>query len=294
MRIRRQHLLLSVFAAATVLLTGTACATSAADAATVGDQSISEQVIFDRTASVSEQVQQAGQPAPTELDLAALNRTQTTAAIRSQLWAAAAADYGVVVSDAEVNTAMSGASSGVTATTVTEQGEVGQLYRDLLSLQGVFTAAGARGVPVTDVTVRIDGATVPTRDEAVALRSSVLANPDGAAAVLAAAASPIPETEVGLVGRPALAPTGIFLAKPGDVLLYPQNGEFAVVRVLDRREAPTTVTATQLQAESIQNQLDLGALALQPYAAGQGVTVNPRIGVFDPLSIQVVPGGSGL
>ena len=53
MRIRRQQLLLSAFAAATVLLTGTACATSATDAATVGDQSISEQAIFDRTASVS-------------------------------------------------------------------------------------------------------------------------------------------------------------------------------------------------------------------------------------------------
>lgn len=294
MRIRRQQLLLSAFAAATVLLTGTACATSATDAATVGDQSISEQAIFDRAASVSEQVQQAGQPAPTQLDLAALNRTQTAAAIRSQLWATAAADAGVVISDAEVNTAMSGSSSNVSATTVTEQGEVGQLYRDLLSLQGVFTAAGARGLPVTDVTVRIDGAAVPNRDEAVALRSSVLANPDGAAALLAGSASPIPSTEVDLVARPALAPTGIFLAKPGEVLLYPQNGQFVVVRVLDRRESQTALTATQLQAESIQNQLDLGALALQPYVAEQGVTVNPRIGLFDPLSVQVVPGGSGL
>jgi len=40
--------------------------------------------------------------------------------------------------------------------------------------------------------------------------------------------------------------------------------------------------------------LDLGSLVLQPVGTATGVTVNPRLGVWDPLSLQVVPGGSGL
>jgi hypothetical protein len=291
-RTSRQRFLLSALATAAVLLTGTACATSATAAATVGDQSIPEQTIFDRTASVSDQLQQAGNPAPSELDMAALNRTQTAAAIRSTLWETAAADHDVVITDAQVNAAMSGQASGVSPSTVTQQGVVEQLFRDLLSLQGVLGAAGAQGVPVTDVTVRIDGAGVATRDEAVALRSQVLADPDGAAALLAGTANPIRSTEVNLLSTPTDAQTGIFVTEPGGVLLYPQNGQFLVVRVLDRKESPATLTAAQVQSQSIATQFDLGALALQPYA--EGVVVNPRIGAWDPLALQVVPGGNGL
>lgn len=282
------------FAVATVLLTGTACATSATAAATVGAQQISEQAIFERTSSLADQAEQAGQPAPTELERAAVNRAQTTAAIRSRLWEAAAADNGVVITDSQVNAALA-RQPGVSSGAVTQQGAFEQVVRDLLRMQGVLAAAGTQGLPVTDVTVIIDGARVDSRDEAVALRTALLGDPATADAQLAAAAAPIGRQPLDLLSNPTDAQTGVFAAQPGEVVLYPQGGQYFVVRVLERREAPGVLTARQVQqAQTIGDQFDLAALLLQPYAEQEGVDVNPRIGGWDPLAIQVIPGGSGL
>lgn len=282
------------FAVATVLLTGTACATSATAAATVGTQQISEQAIFERTSSLADQAEQAGQPAPSELERAAVNRAQTTAAIRSRLWEAAAADNGVVITDAQVNAALA-RQPGVSSGAVTQQGAFEQVVRDLLRMQGVLAAAGAQGVPVTDVTAIIDGARVDSRDEAVELRTALLGDPATADAQLAAAAAPIGRQPLDLLSNPTDAQTGVFAAQPGEVVLYPQGGQYFVVRVLERREAPGVLTARQVQqAQTIGDQFDLAALLLQPYAEQEGVDVNPRIGGWDPLAIQVIPGGSGL
>ena len=111
MRTSRQRLLLRTLAAAAVLLTGTACATSATSAAIVGDVSIAEQTVFDRTSQVSSQVDVAGQTLTVE-QLAYLNRALTTDAVRSALLAEAAQDQGVVVTDAQVNAAMVNPTAG--------------------------------------------------------------------------------------------------------------------------------------------------------------------------------------
>ena len=54
------------------------------------------------------------------------------------------------------------------------------------------------------------------------------------------------------------------------------------------------LTAADLTPQQLGGKFDLGALMLAPYAQQEGVTVNPRLGVWDPLTLQVVPGGSGL
>ena len=67
-----------------------------------------------------------------------------------------------------------------------------------------------------------------------------------------------------------------------------------MVRVVDRSEAPTTVAAAKILATQDLDSLRAFASValLQQYAAQVGVTVNPRMGVWDPVSLQVVPADS--
>jgi hypothetical protein len=54
------------------------------------------------------------------------------------------------------------------------------------------------------------------------------------------------------------------------------------------------LTAADLKPQGLGGKFDLGALLLGPYAEAAGISVNPRLGVWDPLTLQVIPSGSGL
>lgn len=280
---------------AIVGLTASGCATPATSAAQVGDFAISESEIFDRTSAIVEQIQSQGQPAPDAATLAELNRRQTTAAIRSQLLDVAADDKGVAVTDEQVNAALAGGTASDAASQLgAPQTMLEQTVRDLLRLEGLVSTQPAAGAPITNVVVNIDGVSVANRDEAVATRTQFLADPQSVDATIAAAASPVQPQTVTILQTPTVAPTGVFAAEQGDVLLYPSPDGYFVVRVRDRSVEPATLTVDDLAAQDIGGQFDLGALLLAPYAEAAGVTVNPRLGVWDPLTLQVVPGGSGL
>ena len=83
------------------------CATQATAAAEVGDLSISEALIFDRTSAVVQQVVAAGNPTPDASTLAELNRRQATSAIRSELLQLAATDAGIVITDEQAHDSVS-------------------------------------------------------------------------------------------------------------------------------------------------------------------------------------------
>jgi hypothetical protein len=271
------------------------CSNQATSAASVGDQAISEQTIFDRTSVLAAEAQTSGGSAPDPAALAELNRTQTTSAIRSRLLEVAAADRGVVVTDDQVNAAMAGGTADDATTQLgTPQNLVAQTVRDLLRLERLASASPATGAPITNVSARIDGVSVPTRDEAVATRTQFLADPGSVDAAIAASAQPLQPQTVSVLKNPTAAPTGVFNAQPGDVILYPISNGYYVVRILDRTVEPAVLTPDDLTAQKLAGQFDLGALLLAPYAEQEGVTVNPRLGVWDPLTLQVVPGGSGL
>lgn len=283
-RTSRQRLLFSTLAAVAVLLTGTACATTATSAAIVGDATIAEQTIFDRTAQASAQLSDAGR-APGVDQLAALNRVQTTIAVRSALLADAAKDLGVVVTDAQVNAAMRGPLSGTT-------GSDRQAYRDQLLLEGALSAHGAEPLTFTNVTLTLDGARTSSRDAAVNVQRTLLAAPaDAPVSVLDQAVEPLSTTSVDLSAPVNMLLDGVAAARPGDVLLNQDtDGTFYVIRVVDRTEAPAQVSATAILAQDIDLQQQVGTVALlQAYAEHIGVSVNPRMGVWDPTSLQVVP-----
>ncbi len=286
-RTSRQRLLLSALAAATVLLTGTACATSATAAAIVGDTSISEQTIFDRTADVSGQVEQQNQQQLTLDQLAYLNRAQTTAAIRSALLEQVAQDHGVIVTDSQVNAAMSNPLSGATG-----GGADPQVYRDQLRLEGLLAAADGQNLPFTDVKVTIDGYLVPASDDATRMKDLLESVPAGGPLPVAgSSATPLPQRTVDLLTEPASAWSDVLAARPGQAVILTSNTGYFVIRVVDRTELPGQVTtATILATQDLDSLRAFASIALlQQYAQQVGVTVNPRMGVWDPVTLQVVP-----
>ncbi len=271
---------------------GTTAATSAAQ---VGDVSISEAAIFDRTTAVVNQAQTSGAAPVQPATLAVFNRAQTTAAIRSQLLEVAADDRGVVVTNDQVNTAMAGGQGSSAASQLgAPESAVEQTVRDLLRLEGLISQQPPQGSPVTNVTVRIDGVSVPTREEAVATRSQFLADPAGVDTAIAASSTPVQPQTVSVLKNPTVGSTGVFNAAQGDVIVYPSQDGLYVIRILERTVEPAVLTAADLAPQQLLGKFDLGALLLAPYANQAGVSVNPRLGVWDPLTVQVVPGGSGL
>ena len=277
-----------------VALFAAGCATSATAAAQVGDVSISEADIFANSAAVVDQYESSSQTTAGLAAVSTLNRTQTTTAIRSQLLAVAAAQQGVAVSDEQVNEAIASAGSAASQPG-TSQSTTEQTFRDVLTIEGLISGQPA-GVPITDVKVSIEGISEPTREQAVATRSQFLRDPGSVDAAIAAAAAPVkPNAPISLLAQPTSANTGIFNAQPGEVIIFPYSDGYYVLRILDRVEEPAVLTINKLASQQdIGAVLDLGSLVLQPVGSATGVTVNPRLGVWDPLSLQVVPGGSGL
>jgi hypothetical protein len=267
------------FVAAVVMLTGTACATSATSAAVVGDVSITEQSIFDQTARASAR---AGQPLTVE-QMAFGNRLFTTQDIRSALLSELAQQRGVVVTDAQVNAAMAGSS----ATTGPRDA---RSYRELLLLEGLLSAQGAEPIAYTSVKVTVDGARASTRDEAIEVRKAILAVPTAAPLPPLGTADQLQSETLDLSAVPDQLIDGVLSAHPGDVLINEGSDGFYVIRVTGRAEQPAQVSATTiLAAQNLAVQRQIGEVALlQRYAEQVGVTVNPRMGVWDPVALQVV------
>jgi hypothetical protein len=111
--------------------------------------------------------------------------------------------------------------------------------------------------------------------------------------LVAASASPVQQTFT-ILQTPTVAPTGVFAAEQGDVLLYPGPDGYFVIRIKSRSVEPAVLTAADLTPQDLGGKFDLGALLLGPYAEAAGISVNPRLGVWDPLTLQVIPSGSGL
>ena len=246
-----------------------------------GDVSITEQSVFDQTAQASAQAGQAGQALTVE-QLAFGNRLFTTQDIRGALLAQVAQQRGVVVTDAQVNAAMAGSTAG---------SRDAQSYRELLLLEALLTGQGADPIAYTNVTVTVDGARTSTQDEAIAVREAILAVPaDAPLPALDSAAAPFQGQTLDLSTVPDQLIDGVLSARPGDVLINQGSDAYYVIRVTDRSEQPAEISATAiLTGQNLAAQRQIGEVALlQRYAEQVGVTVNPRMGVWDPLALRVV------
>ncbi len=283
----------AVLLAGVTALTVSACSTpSATAAATVGGSNIAESTIFEQTSALLDQAADAGAADPSPALVADVNRSNTTKAVRAQLLAAAAAQAGVVVTDADVNAAVASGRENTASLLNVTDASLEDAVRDRLLLEGLAQQLPAGGAPVTNVTVRVSGVGATTRDEAVTLRAQFAADPAAADAAIASSDRAVPDTTISLLSNPDAGPAGVFLAQPGDVIVYPNSDGYLVLRILDRTVEDATLTADAILSQQVQTAANLGALLLVPAAEQQGVQVNPRLGAWDPLALQVVPGSS--
>lgn len=298
---RRWSALFAGVVAAGVLLAG--CATPPPSAAAeVGGVAISEADVFAAAATAVSAIQggsTAGASTPSPLETSYYNRGQATSAIRSELLEQAATNAGITVTEEDVNAALANSAAAGSSSALSRQA-----VRDLLLLERWFSSLPSDGATVTDVAVGVEGVIVTDRSAAVATRARWLNQPDVVAGEVASAASPV-QQQFDLIQQPSLGALGIYHAAVGDVILAPAaDGGIAVLRITSRQERPGQLTAAALQqasqgtggsaAQQLNAIFDLGALLLAPTATEVGVTVNPRIGAWDPVAVTVIPVGDGL
>ena len=273
-------------------LTVSGCSQQVGSAAVIGTTAISDSTVQDQTAAL---IAQSGTDVndPTRATVA---RTVTTQAIRSQLLAAVATERGVSVTDDQVNTVIQQAGADALATQLqVAAGEVPSTVREILILSDLFQQLPPEGATVTDVLVSVEGVQAATRDEAVARRSRFLADPAAMTAEIAQGApGAIEQQQLSLLTQPSAAPIGLYRAAPGSIVIFPSQNGYAVLRIIERTEQPGVLTAASVTSQQPTTIRDLGALLLAGYAQQAGVNVNPRYGVWDGLSVQVVPSDDGL
>ena len=98
-----------------------------------------------------------------------------------------------------------------------------------------------------------------------------------------------------LLKQPELGRTGLYQPSGGDVVIVPQNDNYLVLRTDDRTSSTATLDASRFNSvNGVADAFDVGALLISGQQQDAGISVNPRFGVWDPASVQVVPGNSGL
>jgi hypothetical protein len=201
-----------------------------------------------------------------------------------------AAAEGIVVSEADVDSALAegGGADAALEQTLYDLPALRERVRD----QIVAARHAERLVPGLTVTADLIAAT--SRDDAAG-KARVLAAGGPAADALFAQN---PDTSRrGMSYQAATSPdaasTVLFGLPPGRTAYFqpsPQSG-WIVLRVTDRKEQPNG-DPSAVAALGQSDLATIGERLLQPLAEQVGVRVNPRFGVWDPISMRVVPATS--
>ena len=288
-----------------ILLCSTGCAVEAGSAMLVDGSATPESAVQQDSATFL--AQNPDQPA-TDAYKAIYNRAQITFRVRHVLIGRALAAAGITVSGQQVASATAALAAQQAQSAQQTQSLAAQLdlplsaepdvVHDLVGLQALVRTIPPAGVKVADVSVTAQGVPAANRDEAVTLRSRYLADPaamDRAVLAAGTAGGAAPKQTYDLMAKPEYASTGLYQAVPGGVVILPQKDSYLVLQTTGR----TTSTANLLQSrfnsvDNITSAFDLGALAVSGRQQGADIAVNPRYGIWDPVSVQVVPGNSGL
>jgi hypothetical protein len=295
---RRWRLLRGAAGAVLVLAAAVGCDSQPGAAVVVAGTTISESTVQqDSTAFLT----QNPTVAATDATRALANRAQITFRVRHVLIEKALSAAGVTVTATEVSSA--------TASLKAQQGQslAAQLdlpasdepdvIHDLVALQKLVGTLPASGVKVADVSVTAQGVTAANRDQAVSLRSRYLSDPAAMDSAVASAAQgqSVPRAAYDLLKQPELGSTGLYQPSTGGVFILPQKDSYLVLRTTGRTVSTTTLDQSRFNSVSgVGNAFDVGALLVSGQQGSAGISVNPRFGVWDPASVQVVPGNSGL
>lgn len=281
--------------AVTVILTLSACSDHIGAAASVSGVTIPESSVTETTAKLA--AAQGAQP-PTNGNLQLLNRTALTAQIRHQLVSTVAAAQGVTVSDADFTAAMASGADSLAQQLGVPVDQVPQTVRDTLAVLAL--ARKTAGRPVTDVSVKVDiSSTFNSRDEAVAAREKYLADPAAMDAAVQVAGQQGGSQSASLLKNPQLGAYGVYHEPSGSIVVIESAGKFVLARIQNRTVTQSNQLVPSMQAAARQQDgqritFALAWLAVQQFVPAGDVTVNPRFGVWDPISLQVVPSNGGL
>jgi hypothetical protein len=236
-------------------------------------------VALTRTEQVEQLAAQGGGPPD-------ISRSIVTTEVLGELLSRRAAEEGVVVTDAQIEArlAEAGGAEQVLASSIYDAPTLRERVRDDL----VATELGRRVIG-TVVTADLVAA---TSEEEAGEKARALAAGGPAADALFADPRISRRGEVyDSATTPEVASVVLFGAPTGSVVAFQpaadQSG-WIVARIADRRQGPPPPAAA-LEAIGGAQLLAIGERSVQPVADEVGVRVNPRYGVWDPVSLRVVP-----
>lgn len=278
----------AVLAAGALLLGLTGCSDQVGAAASVGGVQIAESTVLTDSSDLAAGAATAQSSAPVspQLDLKQLeNRQVLTYRIRHQLLQDAAGRVGVIIDETQVQqTVTSSGLENLSQQLGVPQSLVPQAIRDTLTV----LALAQKSPEVTDVKVTITQQKFGSRAEAVAARAKAVADPASFTGT---------GSDISLVSSTGhqVAPFGVFQVPDGSYVLVEQPSQdgWFVVRVdghteSKQRDLAQTLTG-MLQSQDQAAVLGLSWVALAPLVTDVQIDVNPRFGVWDPLSLQVIP-----
>lgn len=301
-------------AAAVLTVSLSSCADHVGAAATVGGVSIDESFVTQTSAELAASAQAAASAQQTTAsntngDQQSRNRQVLTNQIRHDLLAQIPSVGILNVPDASVNNAVAGGAVQIASQLGVTQQQVPQAVRDSLKVLALAQrdAISKKKVSVVDVAIDLLS-TFGSRTDAVAARSRYLADPSALNRDVASAGTAANgqvnggvNEPIKLLQNPGLASLGLFSEPVGSIVVINQAGHWSVVRIAKRTVSqsaglPAAIQAAEgnAQANGTAPVFDLAWLALAPYVSSQTVSVNPRFGTWDPVTLQVVPTNAGL
>jgi hypothetical protein len=197
----------------------------------------------------------------------------------------AAAEH-ITVTDAQVDARIeeNGGTDSALASTIYDVPALRSRVRDDL------IAAALAEQKVGGLAVTADLVAASSREEAVGVARTLLAGGPAVEPLFANPRTSARGTVYDAVSSPEAAGTVLFGTPVGGVVAFqpdPQQGTWIVFRVTDRRtDAPFDKAALTTLSNS--QKVAIGERQLQPDAERLGVRVNPRYGVWDPITLRVV------
>ncbi|MDQ2848162.1 MAG: hypothetical protein M3Y77_17830 [Actinomycetota bacterium] len=306
--------ILVVAAAAVLTVSLSSCADHVGAAATVAGVSIDESFVTQTSAELAASAQAAASAQQTTAsntngDQQSRNRLVLTNQIRHDLLGQIPSVGELNVPDASVNSAVAGGAVQIASQLGVTQQQVPQAVRDSLKVLALAQrdATSKRKVSVVDVAIDLLS-TFSSRADAVAARSRYLADPSAMNREVSSAGTAANgranggvDQPVSLLSSPQLASLGLYSEPVGSIVVINQGAQWSVVRIAKRTvsqseglPAAIQVAEGNAQTNGTAPVFDLAWLALGPYVSSQHVSVNPRFGTWDPVTLQVVPTNSGL
>lgn len=274
-----------------VLVSGCGGPPQAGSAVIVGDDAVPlgqvQSALTAMLAKVPADQRQAGQ------DIA-FARSIVTNDVLHSLLGRLGSTAGIAVSDTDIDTFLEqqGGAAALEQSTGLDADELRKESHDLL----VAIALGRRVAPGLVVTADVVGAT--SREDAEAKARVLAAGGAASAALFANAGTAMRNQQFAALtfplqsGSAAGGTRSVVLGTDvGDTVAYqpdPQQAAWSVFRVTQRRTDAVPQDPTALSKLGEAELLQIGQRTVQPLAESLGVRVNPRYGVWDPISLAVV------